>query len=65
MDITCRTWVLKILYLLQKPENGSILKCDDLGALEAEIKDWGNEFAPGAAQNVQPRQIGYSKICML
>lgn len=60
--IKCRVWLLWVLKLLQKPaDNGCpILKCDDLDALEAEVKEWGNAHAASAAGNVQPRPVDTS-----
>ncbi|KAJ5227678.1 hypothetical protein N7489_008386 [Penicillium chrysogenum] len=64
--ITCRVWVLWVLALLQKSINGQkILKCSDLGALETEVKNWGNVNAMGAAENVQPRPVTTSSLCGL
>ncbi|KMP02506.1 hypothetical protein CIRG_10329 [Coccidioides immitis RMSCC 2394] len=65
-DISCRVWLLWVLALLQKPVNGQvILKCDNLAALETEVKTWGNANAMGAAVNEQPRPIGASALCGL
>ncbi|QVM13744.1 hypothetical protein D8B26_008351 [Coccidioides posadasii str. Silveira] len=51
---------------LLKPVNGQIiLKCDNLAALETEVKTWGNANAMGAAVNEQPRPIGASALCGL
>ncbi|EFW17721.1 conserved hypothetical protein [Coccidioides posadasii str. Silveira] len=64
--VTCRVWVLWVLALLQKPINGQIiLKCDNLAALENEVKSWGNANAMGAANNVQPRPVAASTLCGL
>lgn len=64
--ITCRVWVFWVLALLQKPINGQvILKCNNLGALETDVKNWGNIHAMGAADNVQPRPVATSSLCGL
>lgn len=64
--VTCRVWVLWVLALLQKPINGQkILKCSNLSALEVEAKNWGNQNAIGAADNVQPRPVATSTLCEL
>jgi hypothetical protein len=66
--VTCRVWILWVLALLQQPItiNGQIiLKCNDLAALEAEVKNWGNENAMSAANNVQPRPVAASTLCGL
>ncbi|KAF2789726.1 hypothetical protein K505DRAFT_252705 [Melanomma pulvis-pyrius CBS 109.77] len=59
--VTCRVWVLWVLALLQQPANGyTVLRCNNLNELEEEIKQWGNANAQSAADNGQPRPIGYS-----
>lgn len=64
--ITCRVWLFWVLALLQKPINGQrILRCNNLGALETEVKGWGNANARGAADNVQPRPVAASSLCGL
>lgn len=64
--ITCKTWLFKVLELLQKEEKGrAVLKCKDLTALENEVNDWGNRFSFDAADDVQPRPVGASTICGL
>ncbi|EFQ97620.1 hypothetical protein MGYG_00659 [Nannizzia gypsea CBS 118893] len=61
---TCRIWLLWILALLQRPVGGErILNCDDIQALEGEVKAWGNENALSASNNEQPRPIGVSSLC--
>lgn len=63
-EMTCRVWILMVLTVLQRPVDGRrILECDDLLALEREVKDWGNENSMGAANNEQPRPIAYSSLC--
>ncbi|PYH75366.1 hypothetical protein BO82DRAFT_33262 [Aspergillus uvarum CBS 121591] len=63
---TCRVWVFWVLGLLQKPIAGkTILKCDNLQSLEAEVKNWGNANAASAAENLQPRPLGASTLCGL
>ncbi|KAJ5700922.1 hypothetical protein N7493_011968 [Penicillium malachiteum] len=65
-EITCRVWLLWVLDILQHTDDGDrIVKCDTLNDLEAEIKDWGNQHAMSAANNVQPRPAGASLICGL
>ncbi|KAJ5923625.1 hypothetical protein N7454_008870 [Penicillium verhagenii] len=65
-ETTCRIWILWVLALLQGTVDGRrLLECDDVQALEEEIKDWGNENAMGAANNEQPRPVGRSSLCRL
>ncbi|KAL2060159.1 hypothetical protein VTL71DRAFT_9554 [Oculimacula yallundae] len=65
-DITCKIWVFWVLELLKRESNGyTVLKCNDLPALEREIKNWGNAKAAGAAANEQPRSLTASRICGL
>lgn len=60
-DITCKTWLFRVLRLLQKEIDGTaILKCADLLALEEEILTWGNDNAEGTETNRQPRPIAVS-----
>ena len=64
--ITCRKWVLWVLAKLQEPDNGySILKCNDLNALEQELLAFGNANAMSTSHNVQPRPVGASSLCSL
>ncbi|PYI01868.1 hypothetical protein BO78DRAFT_455360 [Aspergillus sclerotiicarbonarius CBS 121057] len=64
--IRCSAWVRWTLALLQKGAGGTrILKCDDLEALVAEIKAWGNSHAMNAALNIQPRPLAVSTLCGL
>jgi hypothetical protein len=63
---TCRVWGFLVLELLKKKTNGhTILKCDNLDALQREIFDWGNSNAAAAAANKQPRALGVSRICQI
>ncbi|KAK8167646.1 hypothetical protein IWX90DRAFT_484136 [Phyllosticta citrichinensis] len=61
VDITCRTWVFRVLEIFR--ESAPSLIQEDLGALEAEIKEWGNQHAQSASMNEQPRPVGISKSC--
>ncbi|KAK8203088.1 hypothetical protein HDK77DRAFT_486552 [Phyllosticta capitalensis] len=62
--ITCRTWLFKVLKLLQAPVDGKIpFPCADLDALEREVKDWGNANLKSAIDNVQPRPVAVSRFC--
>ena len=64
MGITCRSWLFEVLKLLQTPVNNlTILKCKDLGALEQEAKEWGNQHAIDTVDNVQPRALHTSTLC--
>ncbi|KAE8149726.1 hypothetical protein BDV25DRAFT_130126 [Aspergillus avenaceus] len=54
LDVTCRTWLFKVLGLLVQE---GYVRCEDLGKLEREVMDWGNGEAAGAAGNVQPRPV--------
>ncbi|KAB8078908.1 hypothetical protein BDV29DRAFT_165522 [Aspergillus leporis] len=63
MDVTCRTWLFKALELLNEEKFLREGEEIDLGALEREVMDWGNEVAKDATKNVQPRPIGASKVC--
>lgn len=63
-EITCRIWIWRVLELLRKPVDGVMLfKCEDTGALERELIEWGNAHADGASKNVQPRPIQVSGLC--
>ncbi|KAI0021378.1 hypothetical protein F4780DRAFT_287222 [Xylariomycetidae sp. FL0641] len=68
-ETTCRTWLLRVLKLLQcETVRGltgerAILRCGDIDALEQETKDFGNRHAPSCAANKQPRPIEASAIC--
>ncbi|KAF9893159.1 hypothetical protein FE257_012571 [Aspergillus nanangensis] len=57
MDVTCRTWLLRVLSRLQMSDLG-VLRGIDLDILEKEVKAWGNRFAKEACVNVQPRPVG-------
>lgn len=59
--VTCRTWLFEMLAVLY--DEGLLVDvrdgCDgDMHRLEQVTKAWGNEFAEGAARNVQPRPVG-------
>ncbi|EER40133.1 conserved hypothetical protein [Histoplasma capsulatum H143] len=58
--------LLLVLALLQKSVNSQvILKCDNLAALKAEVKTWGNSNTMATAVNEQPRPIKASALCRL
>lgn len=58
LGITCRIQVLQVLALLQKTINRQvILKYNNLGALETEVKNWGNVNTISTANNIQPRPL--------
>jgi hypothetical protein len=57
-DTTCRTWLFKVLSL--KVHGNKIVKCEDLDALEVEVKAFGKEHRASAEMNVQPRPVGQS-----
>ncbi|KAK7541922.1 uncharacterized protein J3D65DRAFT_612010 [Phyllosticta citribraziliensis] len=61
ISITCRTWVFRVLEIFRGSAPSLIQ--EDLGALEAEIKEWGNQHAQSASMNEQPRPIGVSERC--
>lgn len=67
LGVTCRTWLFRVLQLLQRQEpspvdaveDGKVLDAKvDLETLEREVKDWGNRYAAEACRNVQPRPVG-------
>ncbi|KAF7912582.1 uncharacterized protein EAF01_001603 [Botrytis porri] len=61
-EITCRTWILRVLGLLMR--NGvKILVCESIEGLEREVKDWGNRYMDEANENVQPRPVEVSRVC--
>ncbi|PWY80382.1 hypothetical protein BO94DRAFT_537252 [Aspergillus sclerotioniger CBS 115572] len=55
---TCRTWVLRVLRDLQ--EKLGVLNGIELGLLEKEAMEWGNQYRFEASRNVQPRPVGES-----
>ncbi|THV74769.1 hypothetical protein D6D19_06217 [Aureobasidium pullulans] len=64
--LTCRTWVFRVLELLQKPHSGQVLlECNDLTSLEYELLSWGNANALAAADCQQPRPTHRSDLCGL
>ncbi|PKY08484.1 hypothetical protein P168DRAFT_301174 [Aspergillus campestris IBT 28561] len=67
MDVTCRTWLVRVLEVLQR-EVGVPRYRDgkDAGDLEREVLGFGNEVAGEAARNVQPRPVVESvwSLCM-
>ncbi|KAL4779884.1 hypothetical protein BJX76DRAFT_339536 [Aspergillus varians] len=57
--VTCRTWLLEMLRLLDKEGLLRDVRCGgDVERLEREVKQWGNGLAEGAVRNVQPRPVG-------
>ncbi|KAL4897331.1 hypothetical protein BDV59DRAFT_198724 [Aspergillus ambiguus] len=66
LDVTCRTWLFRVLQLLQDKQTepvgaatGRLLDANvDLEILESAVKEWGNRFAAEACLNVQPRPVG-------
>jgi hypothetical protein len=54
---TCRVWLFRVLELLRAAVPRVMLQCDDLEALEKQVKVWGNGHAQGAIGNVQPRPV--------
>lgn len=65
MDVTCRTWLLRVLDLLQR-EVGIPRYADgnDSGSLERETLAFANMVADEAARNVQPRPVVESSVCV-
>ena len=62
-ELSSRTWVLRVIALLQKEVNGAkLVKCADLNALDGEIKSFGNEHALATHNNKKPRPIIISSI---
>ncbi|KAK7541672.1 hypothetical protein BKA81DRAFT_79137 [Phyllosticta paracitricarpa] len=61
VDVTCRTWVFRVLEILRQSEQSLIQ--EDMDALETEVKEWGNQHSLSASKNEQPRPIGISKSC--
>lgn len=56
--ITCRIWLLEMLGILYKEGLLADVRCGgNMKMLEEVVKQWGNEFADGAARNVQPRPV--------
>ncbi|KAI9929430.1 hypothetical protein ASPWEDRAFT_536476 [Aspergillus wentii DTO 134E9] len=65
-SITCRVWAFWVLELLKKSVKGQrILNCNDLQALEEEVKNRGNSHAMSADRNQQPRPVADSALCGL
>ncbi|PLN85773.1 hypothetical protein BDW42DRAFT_159961 [Aspergillus taichungensis] len=65
LGVTCRTWLLRVLEVLQG-EVGVPRFVDgmDVGALERETLAFGNMVAGEAAGNVQPRPVFESLVCL-
>lgn len=65
--ITCRTWALDIMALLQEirfeGQGEPVLQCEDLVALEREIMDFGNKHRFSARDAAQPRPVEQSALC--
>ncbi|KAL5364365.1 hypothetical protein BJX96DRAFT_178882 [Aspergillus floccosus] len=67
LGVTCRTWVFRVLRLLQGQEptaistveDGNVLDAKvDLELLEREVMDWGKRYAEESCRNMQPRPVG-------
>ena len=64
--MTCRVYVLLALERLRVPYDGQLIViCDDLLALEDELKEWAYSEAPRAYVNVQPRPVRKSVACIV
>lgn len=71
-EITCRTWILRVLEPLMRGGKGEgegdgvkILGCESIEGLEREAKDLGNRYMDEANENVQPRPVEVSRVCGL
>ncbi|KAF7950765.1 uncharacterized protein EAE97_002317 [Botrytis byssoidea] len=73
-EITCRTWILRVLEPLMRGGKGEgegegagvkILGCESIEGLEREVKDFGNRYMDEANENVQPRLVEVSRVCGL
>jgi hypothetical protein len=60
--VSCRVWLMTILAILRAR---SLLKCNDLYALQEECFRFGNEHSVGALGNDQPRPVKRSRLCEL
>jgi hypothetical protein len=58
-QVSCQTWVLAVVRLLV---GHGLVKCEDVGKLERECKDLGNE-ATREGRDVRPRPVVVATTC--